>query len=334
MGSQFFGQFLNKSLFIHNNTIKKRERVERPVEHFRDGRHTWKLGLTGFLLRYRGLSFTVIFTLITMGAPWWWPVNAEITTIKLSQLLTGAIFFLGTLGFILVAKFRKEAIRTSEVRWQIHHLAHFLRDKFTYYCEQSRSTDSPPDHYRNQDFRSLLIEICERLRDYFRSLTSDETVEIAIRLAVKQQLTDPQSPIVYRTIARSAGLNQARETTTEDIPSHEGIPRFLMHDKNSQGVLLYKDLKAADSLGTYKFTKNDELYGDDIKTMMVAPMNAWDGKSQSMIGILYVTSRKEKTFSAKLVEPIGFASDAVANAIATIVNELKKVNREPSLHRR
>jgi len=93
----------------------------------------------------------------------------------------------------------------------------------------------------------------------------------------------------------------------------------------SQGILIYNDLNKAATVGAFKLTENDSKYADEIRTMMVAPLNAWDGNRQSMIGIIYITSRERKTFSAKHVDSLRFIADKVAKAIGFTVENLKQI---------
>ncbi len=63
-------------------------------------------------------------------------------------------------------------------------------------------------------------------------------------------------------------------------------------------------------------------YPDDISTMMVAGLNAWDGSSETMIGILYITSRNENVFKEKHVDLLGFAADIGALTICRTIQHL------------
>ena len=160
----------------------------------------------------------------------------------------------------------------------------------------------------------LLKEVCENIACQFRFLTGDESISTAIRLAVYH---DNQNVIVYKTFARTKGLNDKRKKTTEPIPINEGIARFLREEKKAQGILIYNDLDAAANVGSYKITENDRKDPKEIKTMMVAPLNAWAGKKDDMIGILYVTSRKKGVFSPVHVDQLVAAADLTAVAIAS-----------------
>ena len=80
--------------------------------------------------------------------------------------------------------------------------------------------------------------------------------------------------------------------------------------------MIYLDINEAIELGLFKKTKSEEKYPNEIKTMIVCPLNAWDGSRKSMIGILYITSRKGNVFSEKHVDSARFIADTLANSIS------------------
>ena len=121
--------------------------------------------------------------------------------------------------------------------------------------------------------------------------------------------------ILYITRVRTSGLNKNRETTSEPIIANQGIPRYLI-EKGCQEILIYVDINEAIELGLFKKTKSEEKYPNEIKTMIVCPLNAWDGSRKSMIGILYITSRKDNVFSEKHVDSARFIADTLANSIS------------------
>jgi hypothetical protein len=305
------------------------------VEHFTEGKEAWRLGVLGFFTRTRGQIGAAIIAFLAMGVPWWWPRNyTETITISTKTLIVAILFVVGVLVVAGLCYLKKRSLRSLDIKYYLHGLAHYIRDQYTDCCRQSASPYAAPDADRSQQFCERLGQMCERTKTYFRCLTNDETIEVAMRLAVPQRVAATNISVVYRTVARSAGLNQSRYKTTEDILANEGIPRFLKHKKNSLGVLFYNDLGAAAELGTYRLTENDKLYAAEIKTMMVAPLNGWDGKKQNMIGLFYVTSRETNTFKPKYVDSMAFISDFVANAVASLVNKLYESHRLPSLNPR
>lgn len=292
------------------------------VEHFFEGRNAWQIGLVGYFTRVRGLLTSLIITFITMGTPFWWPSlipgKIQLDLRLLFLLSTLCVGTLATIGFYYL---RRRSQRSLDIKHLLHEFAHFLRDNHTKLCKKSKNSTGKKN--KKHDYKVLRLsaeKICERIKDYFERLTKDNTIEVAIRLA--RNVDKKNKKIGYVTVARSSGLNNNRYKTTECIAPDEGIPRFFA-DKDSQGILIYNDLLKAAEIGAYKTTKNDEKYSEEISTMMVAPLNAWDGKKEGMIGILYVTSRNQNIFSVIHVDSMRFVADIVAKAMSHSVNTLK-----------
>jgi len=227
---------------------------------------------------------------------------------------------------------RWRVTRSLNIKSALHTLAHDIRDEQNKIYR--RTLQNNQGYPANEDER--LYEYFDRLSNsvkrYFDSQVEGNVIAAGIRLAVEVRDSKP-TKIVYATFGRSAGLSSKRAETSEDIPSYEGIPRFLI-DSECQGILIYNDIDKAVALNAFKKTKNDDLYKGEIVTMMVAPLNAWDGNKTSMIGILYVTSRKKNTFKEKNVDSMRFAADIVASSIAFTVNTLKNEGRITGINRR
>jgi hypothetical protein len=292
--------------------------MSQAVEYYTDGREAWQKGVLGFFLRLRGLAGAVFLTVISMGAPWWWPsINSE--QIHYDSLVFHTVSA-GIAGFGVVGAFyylRHRSRRSLGIKYALHRIAHFIRDKNTELQEKLLAGTGLTSGKVQKEVELTLKELCEMTREYFQLLTGDKSVAVAIRLAVKDQSTEK---LQYKTYARSNGLNPNRKSTSEPVPFDEGIPRFLRSDKNALGVLIYNDLDQAAAQGCYKRTKNDDKYRDEIRTMMVAPLNAWAGRKQDMIGILYITSRDGGAFGLKYVDSAGFVADMVAQAVSNTFN--------------
>jgi hypothetical protein len=292
------------------------------VEHLLEGRNAWELGILGYFVRARGIITTLLITFITMGVPFWWPdkfPNSININLKIGFLLF--IIFFGiicSLGFYYL---RDRSRRSLDIKAMLHDFAHFYRDQQTklYNCNL---VNVNPDH-EDDKFQIYIEQICEKTKNYFSRITGKHSIEVAIRIAVDKSIINGKHEIFYKTIGRSSGLSKKRQDTTTDIAANEGIPRFFA-DKKSCGVLIYNNLEKASDINAYKFTNNDRIFKDEIKTMMVAPLNAWDGKKQSMIGILYITSRDSDIFSAKHIDTMRFITDTIANAIGFYVLKLKE----------
>jgi hypothetical protein len=289
---------------------------KQPVDHFVDVMDSWRLGLLGFFTRYSGLSISgIIFTGLSMGTPWWWPSSINNKYEIDLQWVTGiSIFTIGTVVFLLFYYLRKRSIRSLKIKYYLHQLSHDIRER------QSELHDklSPGKKFSKgklkKELEFLLKEVCENIACHFRLLAGDETISAAIRLAVYDE---KNKRVVYKTFARTKGLNNNRQKSSEPIPINEGIARFLREVKNCQGVLIYNDLSAAADMDAYKITVNDRKYPKEINTMMVAPLNAWAGAKEDMIGILYVTSRNKDVFLPSHVDQIASAADLTAVAVAS-----------------
>ncbi len=300
------------------------------IEHYIAGRNAWKLGLLGFFRRLRGIYLMVILTIITMGTPFWWPKSFQSSyevQLKYAFLFLLVTFSGSLLGIFIYVRGRAE--RSLDIKHYLHELAHFLRDHQTkaYKKLLSKDSKSTESDYENEQLRSYSNQVCERVKDYFSRLIKDSTVEVVIRLAKEASDDNKSQKVVYATVGRSSGLSSKREETSENISANEGIPRFFIEEKGSQGILVYNDLRKASEKGAYKWTSNDTKYLDEIKTMMVAPLNAWDGNRESMIGILYVTSRESNAFSIIYVDSMRFIADIIAQAFAHFICQRKHINK-------
>lgn len=290
---------------------------KQPVDHFIDGRDSWRLGLLGFFPRIKGIALSGVITIVSMGAPWWWPNNiSNQYEINLKLTITILVFMAGSAFTGSFYYLRHRSIRSLNIKYCLHQLAHDIRDRQTELHEKLASGKKYGRGNLRKELEILLRGVCENISYQFRSITGDDNVAAAIRVAVYNA---EKKEICYKTFARSKGLNSQRSKNSEPISIKEGIARFLREDKKAQGVLIYNDLKNAEEVGTYKMTENDKKYKEEVCTMLVAPLNAWAGKKEDMIGILYITSRKNNTFSAVHVDQIAFAADLTANAVASSI---------------
>jgi GAF domain-containing protein len=89
--------------------------------------------------------------------------------------------------------------------------------------------------------------------------------------------------------------------------------------KKFSGIFIYNDIEAASKIFFFKLTKNEQIYKDEIQSFIVAPLNCFDGADKTMIGLLYITSRKKNYFDSRDVEHIKALSDLVAIIISQIV---------------
>ncbi|AGF77427.1 hypothetical protein UWK_00853 [Desulfocapsa sulfexigens DSM 10523] len=291
------------------------------VDHFEDGRNAWQIGALGFFSRLRGFLITVLITIISMGTPFWWPEHFKSTRIIEMKSVFLVLVFLFSL--IFCASFfylRLRTIRSLDIKFYLHSLSHFLRDYQTKICKRRHSHQKRNEKHEIKFLRKFTGKICDHLKDYYIRLLKDDSIEVAIRLA-KEKDIEGVNKITYYTIARSSGFNKNRYKTSEAICSDEGIPSFFLK-KKEQGILIFNDLERASKQEFYKKTKNDDQYPDEVKTMMVAPLNGYDGQGISMIGLLHITSRKKNTFNITHVDSLKFTADLIAKSICHAVNNL------------
>ena len=310
--------------------------MKQCVEWFIEGTNAWQNGVLGFFLRLRGMIPAILLTFLTMGVPFWWP-----TVLPMSLTVSFGFIFFSTVtlsGVVVSGGFgylRWRTIRSLEIKAALHLLAHEIRNeqvKIYHRIAKSTIVDDVNEEVNLYEYFDRLSNLIEK---YFKSQIHENGIAAGIRLAINNSEIPNSSEVVYSTFGRSSGLNSKRAKTTEDIPSNQGIPRYMMSEQsNSQGVLIYNDLKEAAKLGAFQKTKNDDIYKDEIISMMVAPLNGWAGINSNMIGLLYVTSRKKNIFKAKHVDAMRFTADIVATSVAFTITSLIDSGRIKTIKRR
>jgi hypothetical protein len=152
-----------------------------------------------------------------------------------------------------------------------------------------------------QKLREFHKNMAQRTAIFFRDLLGDESINCALRIA-----EDVNGVESYVTKARSDRLdNVSREKGSVPLPADKGLAAVLLSNERL-GVLVIRDIEAATSAGSWMPTPNDKL--PDVKTLMVAPVNGWEASAKVMIGILYVTSQKDR-FCAPHTVPLKAVAD-------------------------
>jgi len=278
-----------------------------------EGKNAWKADWYSFFISKRGLvASTGISILLLTSKPWWYP-NFFPTSIPLSWIIIVLL-----VSFIPVLYYlRTRTMRSLEIKTILHDLSHNIRDNHSKWFElfHSHKTSITEEKYIAHIKTFLGI-----IQKYFIEITGDKTIGVALRIAVESKNDEN---VMYKTIAR-IGLNSKRDETSEPIPANEGLPNYLIKKHNKCKVVIYYNLEEAIINNVFKKTKSEEVYPNEITTMMVAPLNAWDGKKRNrMIGILYITSKKDKTFEEKHVDSMRFIADVVAETLSTTTEILK-----------
>jgi hypothetical protein len=302
------------------NVGYRKENMNDSVKIYQSANEAWKLGFLGFFVRVRGMLITAAVTLATMGSPWWWPkqlIPAQLPTIS-PLYLAFVILLFGALAIVTMFYLRKRSVRSLNIKMHLHNIAHELRDQQTRLYRKIMNK-----HLWDSDaLTAFANSLCDQIKPFFTELTYDSTIETAIRLAEEVEDEDGLR-IIYKTYGRSSGLDKSRNCTSESIKSTEGIPHLLNESHKCKVVLKLNDIEEASKCGAFKKTKNEEKFPHEIATLFATPINAWDGKKESMIGILYITSRKKKSLHPKHIDSVRFLADQIAPHFAFSAQEIK-----------
>lgn len=306
--------------------VFKDNKEDKGFTHWGNGRHTGKLGISGFFLKLRGLLMTMLAGVpLVGGAPFWWPSNDWGVKLVLTSGEAIALLVLVVLIIFLFLFFyvRKRTERSLEIKKLLHDLSHESRDSVDalykrIYQNQKKSIDSI-EHERVH-LKNYASRVSNIVASYFSQLSGDTTVACSIRVLSKEGNKE-----VYETLGRSDFLNRGRERTTESIPKDEGIPGFFSKLKDSPlGVLFIHDFDKAAANRVYKKTKNCDEYKVDLNVMAVTPINGWYGSDKDLIGLLIVTSQNKNFLKPVYVDLFRFSADIIA---ATLSNKLSQLDR-------
>lgn len=259
-------------------------------QHFVDGRDSFDREAWG-ITKYRYIIGVAALLPITVMTP------LPALSFSLKSALFGAVFIL----FMALFYLRKRIKRSLDMKHSLHVIAHTIRDKQI----SLHHNDSIPN------IEDLTKNLCLIISDYFQILMDEEDIGVAIRVAIKES-----DGVYYRTMGR-ARLNENRSSTSEDLACNEGLAMFFNSEVGRHGVLVINDIKGAKDVFKYDF--NSQTYPNDISTMMVCPINGWDGAGKGMLGILFVTSRKHRIFGEKHTDSMGFISDALATILSDMI---------------
>ncbi|MEW8003571.1 MAG: hypothetical protein AB2827_12370 [Candidatus Thiodiazotropha sp.] len=287
------------------------------VKHYTAGEKAWQVGPLGYFVSPRGITLVGIITLASTLAVGL--LSYEVfphAVVKLSLLFIIAPIALGSTLMWLLYYLRIRSVRSLGVKHSLHQLTHDVRDANTRLWEKLTKEPNFSVEQINKEITYLLTTICNNASIHFQLLTNNKFVGIAIRLVA---IREADGALVYKTVARSKNLNKDRELTSEAIEGNSGIPGFFTKEKPAQGILIYYDVKEAIQEGTYTKTKNDELFPGEVATLMVAPLNAWSGIKEDIIGLMYVTSPNKGTFDATHIDALAFMADLTAAAISNTV---------------
>lgn len=308
--------------------------AKEAVQALKEGRSAWQIGALGFMLRFRGrvvsllssLALTVVFL---SEPPFWVPDDFKSTIdVNIYGLITGTLLAVTAFLTLAFMYLRKRSIRSLDTKFHLHQLAHDIRDQHSrLHSKLSTIAEYSPQEC-SDDIERLLEKAVENIAVYFRTLTQKNRVAVAVRLYRLDPAFGQRS---YHTYARSSGLSGQRRNHTEGISEEEGIPQFLRQKAKCHGILIYNDIDEAERLNAYRKTENDKNFPDEIKTMMVAPLNTGTGSQTTMIGLLYITSMDKGVFRPIHFDSVAFTADVLANAVANSLElAYHKLSQSPS----
>lgn len=295
--------------------------MNTPVKHYLcdHARDAWKLGFVGFLTRMRGLVGTLLLTLLTMGAPFWWrDTFSRVVSIDLALLFAVSTVVMGIAFWLAFRYLRRRSQRSLKIKFFMHRITEYARDSHAAIGSQSNLS-------KEQALEKHLQDYCQILKEYFRTLSGDDTLEICIRVA-----EESNGAIAYRTYARSTGLSPGRAKTSQPIPIDQGVPAHLIRCGGG-GVMVYTDIPEAVKLKLFFETNNERDYPSEIASMAVAPLNysnIGDSKRQ-LIGLLHLTSRHHKPLDVNNLDAVGFAADILALSLGRMTKALAERGVHP-----
>jgi len=260
-----------------------------------DPQDEWKRGIA-FFLRIRGIficSGTDIG--LTVAAHFFLGWQTALMVLSIGIVAIAALFV-----------FRKVRVRDLQLGVRMHALFHFLRDEMeTVVAPFSGETSEIAMLKYRERFRHVHNDVAELIASFFRRLLRDDTVNCAIRLA---DATSGKRE--YVTWGRSKNMDQTREERSKPVPSEGSIAAALMRQEE-RGVYYIPNVRQVseeDKKDKWRHDPNCEL--PDVTAAMVAPINAWDLGKKYMLGLLYVTSAKNK-MSHLSVEPLKAIADVL-----------------------
>ena len=277
---------------------------------YSEGQAAWRYNQFSFFFRRRWILYLLISSLLvflSLHAVFFPALNPAL---KNAVILFVAFFFLGANLFAL----RRRTLRSLEMQESLHQLAHTMRNEHSQLLKKlsGKEKASPEDSLRH------LSETLKVTQGYLRTITAEKSIELAVRIALPHQ--EEQGNIIYQALARTDGV-QDSAWLAEPVPANKGIPRYLIEERETCNVLVYRDIKKAlrEKIFQEAGDASDASFAETVGSLAIAPLKAWDGKKKSMIGMVYLTSGSKKTFREEHIDGIRFLADILSDAVATSI---------------
>jgi hypothetical protein len=276
---------------------------------YTEGESAWRYNQFAFFFRSQWMLYLLISSVLVFLSLHAVFFPSLSPALKNAIILALAFLFFGGHFWAL----RKRTLRFLVLQKKLHQLAHQLRNEHSQLLKRLAGKDkaSPEDALRS------LSEILEKARRYLEIGTGEKSVELALRIALPHQ--EEQGNIIYQTLVRTEGL-KGKSWLDQALVANKGIPRYLIEERGTCNVLVYRDIKKAikEQVFCEDFCEETEpVFTGKVSSMAVAPLKAWDGKKKSMIGMLYISSNRKKSFREEHVDSIRFLADILSDALAS-----------------
>ncbi len=274
---------------------------------YAEGQSAWRYNQFSFFFRRRWalyLLISVILVFLSLHAVFFPDFSSAVKNVVILVLSFSSF---GVNFFTL----RRRTHRSLDMLASLHQLAHQVRNEHSQLLKKLSGKDkaSPEDCLR------YFSETLEVIQGYLRTITGEKSIELAVRIALPHQ--EEQGNIIYQTLARTQGLQESTWFAAS-IPANEGIPRYLIEERDACNVLIYRDIKKAMQDKVF-LEAEDESFVETVKSLAISPLKAWDGKKKSMIGMVYLASGRKKAFREEHIDGIRFIADILSDAAASSI---------------
>lgn len=253
----------------------------------------WRRGRFGWAARLYTIASSILGEALGFGAVWKWVDWKAAIFVVIAGIAT-------TFALLL---WRHHLIAGCKTGKALHEVAHTIRDRAADVAEAMASGDVA--RYLDR-FKRFNFDVADKIARYFQTLADCDSINCTIRLAAAVDGAE-----CYITVGRSSGMATSREAMSEPVPFHEGVPGFLRKYKHSFGVARITDIAKAKRAGVWHPTKSDDL--DDVKCLLITPINVKHNGERSMIGLLSATAKRKGDLSSLIVEPLKAFADLLAS---------------------
>ena len=274
---------------------------------YTEGETAWQYNQFAFFFRRQWMLFLLIASVLVFFSLHAIFFPGLSSALKNAIILVLAFLFFGGHLFAL----RTRTLRFLALQKQLHHIAHQLRNEHSQLLKRLAGKDkvSPEDALGN------LAETVEQAKRYLEINSGEKNIDMTLRVALPHQ--EEQGNIIYHTLVRTSGL-EGNTWLDQALIANEGIPRYLIEERDTCNVLVYRDIKKAIKEQVF-CEETDPGFTDRIRSLAVVPLRAWDGKKKSMIGMLYITTGKKKSFREEHIDGIRFLADILSDALASSI---------------